>query len=180
MGAYNRISATAIKSLPLGKHCDGGGLWLNKRGDSSNWFFRYTIAGQRREMGLGSLRAVSLKRAREQAERCRASVQDCKDPIRLRDKSRRAQEHSDISLKTIARQAFEAKKAELKGDGKNGRWFSSIKLHVLPKLANYPIDEITQRDLERCLKPLWHLQHDTAKKALSRLNVIINTQQHSA
>ena len=34
-------------------------------------------------------------------------------------------------------------------------------------------DEITQRDLERCLKPLWHLQHDTAKKALSRLNVII-------
>ena len=173
MGAYNRISATTIKSLPLGKHCDGGGLWLNKRGDSSNWFFRYTIAGQRREMGLGSLRAVSLKRAREQAERCRASVQDCKDPIRLRDKSRRAQEHSDISLKTIARQAFEAKKAELKGDGKNGRWFSSIKLHVLPKLANYPIDEITQRDLERCLKPLWHQQHDTAKKALSRLNVII-------
>lgn len=173
MGAYNRISAATIKSLPLGKHCDGGGLWLNKRGDSSNWFFRYTIAGQRREMGLGSLKAVSLKRAREQAERCRASVQDCKDPIRLRDKSRRAQEHSDISLKTIARQAFEAKKAELKGDGKNGRWFSSIKLHVLPKLANYPIDEITQRDLERCLKPLWHQQHDTAKKALSRLNVII-------
>ena len=37
----------------------------------------------------------------------------------------------------------------------------------------YPIDEITQRDLERCLKPLWHQQHDTAKKALSRLNVII-------
>ena len=173
MGAYNRISATTIKSLPLGKHCDGGGLWLNKRGDSSNWFFRYTIAGQRREMGLGSLRAVSLKRAREQAEKCRASVQDCKDPIRLRDKSRRAQEYSDISLKTIARQAFEAKKAELKGDGKNGRWFSSIKLHVLPKLANYPIDEITQRDLEICLKPLWHQRHDTAKKALSRLNVII-------
>ena len=43
----------------------------------------------------------------------------------------------------------------------------------MPKLANYPINESTQHDLERCLKSLLDLQHDTAKKAPSRLNVII-------
>jgi hypothetical protein len=52
MRALNRLPATAIKSHPIGKHCDGGGLWLNKRNERSSWFFRYTIAGHRREMGL--------------------------------------------------------------------------------------------------------------------------------
>ena len=79
----------------------------------------------------------------------------------------------DTTLKTIALQAFESKKAELRGDGVNGRWFTPIGLHVIPKLGNYPVEEITQRDLERVIKPLWNTKHETARKALNRLNVII-------
>ena len=37
--------------------------------------------------------------------------------------------------------------------GSNGRWFTPIGLHVIPKLGNYPVEEITQRDLERVIKP---------------------------
>ena len=55
----------------------------------------------------------------------------------------------------------------------NGRWFTPIGLHVIPKLGNYPVEEITQRDLERVIKPLWNTKHETARKALNRLNVII-------
>jgi integrase len=173
MRALNRLPATAIKSLPLGKHCDGGGLWLNKRNEGSSWFFRYTIAGNRREMGLGSLHNVGLKQARDLAEKCRARLGDGLDPIKQRDKQLREQSKLDTTLKTIALQAFESKKAELRGDGVNGRWFTPIGLHVIPKLGNYPIEEITQRDLERIIKPLWNTKHETARKALNRLNVII-------
>ena len=173
MRALNRIPATAIKSLPLGKHCDGGGLWLNKRNEGSSWFFRYTIAGHRREMGLGSLQNVGLKQARDLAEKCRARVGDGLDPIKQRDEQLREQSKLDTTLKTIALQAFESIKAELRGDGVDGRWFTPIGLHVIPKLGNYPVEEITQRDLERVLKPIWNTKHETARKALNRLNIII-------
>jgi len=173
MRAFNRLPATAIKSLPLGKHCDGGGLWLNKRSAGSSWFFRYTFAGDRREMGLGSLQKVGLKQARDLAEKCRSRLSDGLDPIQQRDKQLREQSKLDTTLKTIALKAFESKKAELRGDGVNGRWFTPIGLHVIPKIGNYPVEEITQRDLERIIKPLWNTKHETARKALNRLNVII-------
>ena len=54
MAAKNRLSAGFIKTAPVGKHCDGGGLWLIKRGDGgAQWMQRVTVHGRRREMGLG-------------------------------------------------------------------------------------------------------------------------------
>ena len=135
MRALNRPPATAIKSLPLGKHCDGGGLWLNKRNAGSSWFFRYTFAGDRREMGLGSVQKVGLRQTRDLAEKCRSRLSDGLDPIKQRDKQLRAQSKLDTMLKTIALQAFESKKAELLGNGVIGRWFTPIGLHVIPKLG---------------------------------------------
>ena len=44
----------------------------------------------------------------------------------------------DTTLKTIALQAFESQKAELRGDGVDGRWFTPIGRHVIPTLGNYP------------------------------------------
>ncbi|CAK01791.1 hypothetical protein [Bartonella tribocorum] len=39
--------------------------------------------------------------------------------------------------------AFESHKAELKGDGKNGDWFSPLQLYILPKLGYLLVSEIT-------------------------------------
>jgi hypothetical protein len=33
MRATNRLSSQFLKSAPVGKHCDGAGLWLIKRDD---------------------------------------------------------------------------------------------------------------------------------------------------
>jgi hypothetical protein len=43
------------------------------------------------------------------------------------------------TLAAVAEEAFEARKAQLKGDGKAGRWFSPLELHVLPKLGRVPV-----------------------------------------
>ena len=72
MRAINRLSALSVKTLPAGKHADGGGLWLVKRDDGGGkWIYRYTIRGKRREMGLGSIRFVPLKKARAEAAKQR-------------------------------------------------------------------------------------------------------------
>ncbi len=58
----------AVATLGAGKVNDGAGLTLHKHKDgSAQWIYRYTIHGRRREMGLGALRHVSLKQAREHA-----------------------------------------------------------------------------------------------------------------
>jgi len=75
MRALNRLSAAQVKNAPVGKHADGGGLWLHRRRDGGGqWFLRVTVHGRRREMGLGSLLYVSLKEAREAAEKWRAAA----------------------------------------------------------------------------------------------------------
>lgn len=55
----NRLTSLQIRNALSGKYADGGGLWLHKREPGPNgarqWFFRYTLHGRRREMGLVSI-----------------------------------------------------------------------------------------------------------------------------
>ncbi|ESX88311.1 site-specific integrase [Mesorhizobium sp. LSHC412B00] len=174
MRALNRLSAIAVKKLAPGKYADGGGLWLLRRNDGGGqWFLRYTIHSRRREMGLGSIADVSLKEARDGADKWRAVARAGKDPIKIRDREKREAARNLHLLADIAKDAFETRKAELKGDGKAGRWFTPLELHVLPKLGKVPVGEIDQRDIRDTLAPIWHAKADTARKAMNRLSICL-------
>lgn len=169
-----KLSATAIKSLPVGKYNDGAGLWLFKRSlDSGQWVLRVTVFGRRREMGLGSLRTVSLKQARESASHWRSVANEGKDPVWERQKQVQISKNADHTLAAIAIETFEARKAELKGDGKAGRWFSPLENHILPKLGKTPVEYIHQVAIKEVLQPIWHTKADVAKKALNRLGIVL-------
>ncbi|WP_164744798.1 DUF4102 domain-containing protein, partial [Nioella ostreopsis] len=155
--ALNKLSASQVKSLGPGKYSDGGVLWLHRREDGgAQWFLRVTVHGRRREMGLGALRDVSLKEARETAAQWRAVTRQGKDPIKERERRRREAAKANHTLAAVAEEAFEARKAQLKGDGKAGRWFSPLELHVLPKLGRVPVEELDQQDIKNTLAPIWH------------------------
>ena len=118
MGARNRLSAGFMKKPEPGKHLDGAGLWLVVREDGgAQWVLRVTVYGRRREMGLGGFPSLSLATARTRADRWRAVAATGRDPIKEREAERRAASRADISLATITTDCFEARKAELKGDG---------------------------------------------------------------
>lgn len=172
MRELNRLSVKGIKSAEAGKHADGGGLWLFKRADGGGqWVLRVVAHGRRREMGLGSLSDVTLARARDLAAQYRIMAKGGVDPIKQREKERREAERNLHILNDIAKDAFESRKAELKGDGKAGRWFSPLELHVLPKLGKIPVADIDQVDIRDTLKPIWRTKADTARKALNRLSI---------
>jgi integrase len=174
MPALHKLTATQIKNSKPGKYNDGGGLWFQRRQDGGGqWFLRVTVHGRRREMGLGSQTYVTPKEARELAEKWRAVARQGKDPIKERERQAREAARSDYTLRHVAEEAFEARKAELKGDGKAGRWFTPLELHVLPKLGRVPIDQLDQRDIRDALAPIWHTKADTARKAMNRLNLVI-------
>ncbi|MCZ2159189.1 integrase arm-type DNA-binding domain-containing protein [Bartonella sp. 220] len=174
MPLMNRLNARAVATLGAGKYNDGAGLLLHKRKDGgAQWIYRYTIHGRRREMGLGALRDVSLKQARELATGWRSVLREGRDPIKEREKQKREAMRNLHYLKDIAVDAFESRKAELKGDGKNGDWFSPLKLHILPQLGCLPVSEITQTDIRKVLAPIWHTKAGTARRALIRLNICL-------
>ena len=174
MRATNRLSAGFLKSAPVGKHCDGAGLWLVKRDTGgAQWVLRVTVHGRRREMGLGGFPSLGLADARKVAQRWRNVAAAGRDPVKEREAEERAAQREDISLAILTADAFEARKAELKGDGLAGRWLSPLTLHVLPKLGKVPVTDLDQRDIRDTLAPLWHTKADTARKALNRLSIVL-------
>ena len=79
----NKLKAITVSKVKTpGRHSDGGGLYLVVDDSmSKRWVFMFTWNGKLRYMGLGSLRAVSLERAREKAAEARKLVADGIDPI---------------------------------------------------------------------------------------------------
>ena len=77
----------------------------------------------------GAFPDVSLKEARQEAERWRAVVRSGTDAIKERERQRREAERNVHALGDIAEDAFESRKAELKGDGKAGRWLLQTLLY---------------------------------------------------
>ena len=174
MTQLHRLSSAFVKSAPHGKHSDGQGLWLIKRPDGgAQWMLRISLGGKRREMGLGGANDVSLKEARELASEYRKLAKQGIDPINFRLAEKRALLKPGKSLTEVASAAYEAKKAELKNDGINARWFSPLQLHVLPKLGRLSVEDITQQDIAEALQPIWHKKAATAKKAIGRLNIVL-------
>jgi hypothetical protein len=105
-----------------GMYADGGGLYLqitiNARDNepAKSWLYRYMLRGRSREMGLGSLNAVSLKQARTKAFDCRGLRADGIDPIEVRN-AKRTQAVLDAA-KAIT---FKRAAAELVDPTKRGR-----------------------------------------------------------
>ena len=91
---------------------------------------------------------VGLATARKKADHERALIESNIAPINEKKRLKNEYAKSSNTLGMIATLAYEAKKAELKGDGKNGRWFSPLALHVLPKIGKMPIEQVDQHDIK--------------------------------
>ena len=164
------------KNLTAGKYADGQGLWLVKRSKfAGKWILRLTVDGRRREMGLGPWPDVSISEARERSAEARRRLRDGVDPIQERQGLRR--KAARLSLCDAIQSCFEARQAELKGDGKAGRWMSPLVTHIIPLIGSMAIEDIDQHVLKRVLEPIWHDKPDSARKAMNRLNL---TLKHAA
>ena len=167
----NRLTALTLRSLPSGKHPDGAGLYLIKPDAvTGRWILRYRQFGRRRDMGLGGWPRVGLGDARRAAEAARRLVDDGLDPISSRRLKTKASQHL---LRNIAKDCFDARKAELRGEGVAGRWYSPIEVHLLPKLGSTPVVSLNQVMIKDALAQLWKEKPVTAQRALERLGIIL-------
>ena len=88
----NQLTATKVQKVKTpGMYADGAGLYLQVTGNAAkSWILRYSLRGRAREMGLGSLRKVSLAGAQRKAAECHKLLDDHIDPIEHRSQARAA------------------------------------------------------------------------------------------
>jgi hypothetical protein len=171
--AHNQMKA---KNLGPGKHFDGQGLMLVKsRKEAGKWILRLVVDGKRREMGLGRWPDVSISEARDLAVDARRRVRDRIDPVAERQSEQQKQKRLTVAQAIEA--CFVARQAELKGDGKAGRWMSPLAVHVIPKIGKLSVEDVDQHLLKKTLEPIWHKKADTARKAMNRMSL---TLKHAA
>ncbi|MGD1881309.1 MAG: tyrosine-type recombinase/integrase [Paracoccaceae bacterium] len=176
MTKINTLSHLKTKSLGPGKHFDGQGLMLVKsRKEAGKWMLRLTVAGKRREMGLGRWPDVPLSEARERASDARRQLRDGVDPIQARQAAMRRERR--LTVAEAIERCFVARQAELKNDGRAGRWLSPLSVHVIPKIGAMAVEDVDQYVLKKTLEPIWHEKADTARKAMNRMNL---TLKHAA
>ncbi len=116
-----------------------------------------------------------MAEAREHAANARRDVRYGIDPIEKRKKQKERIER--LSVADAVQGCFEARQAELKGDGIAGRWMSPLSLHMLPKIGKTAVEDLDQHIIKSVLEPIWHLKASTAEKALQRLSL---TLKHAA
>lgn len=175
----NHLSAVLIKSLSLpGYYGDGTGLYLQISGSGSkSWIFRFSLAGKRREMGLGSLHTISLAMARDKAQECRRLVAERIDPIVARDTARTLEALSKARLKTFDQCAaafIKSHRASWKSVKHAAQWESTIAMYASPVFGAMPVSDIDTELVMRVLSPIWDAKTETAVRVRGRIESILD------
>ena len=172
----SKLKSLEVTNAPPGKLHDGEGLTFDKTSEGGKWLWRYTIAGKRREMGLGPYPAVTLAGARKARDRWAAVLESGVDPIRERQRLLEAErqeiDRKEPTFAEVASLVFEARKTTLRGDGVRGRWFSPLAVHVIPKIGQRPLSQLDHTDIRAVLAPIWKSKPETAEKTIRRSGII--------
>jgi integrase len=145
------------------------------------WVARVTVAGRRRDMGLGGFPTVSLRQAREKAAAARKQVIDGLDPIAERERLAREREAqrkaaTDAEARTFRSVALACIKAEAPG-WKNKRtarlWLNSLERWAFPALGDMPVANIDRAAVRRGIGEVWTTRPATARKVLRRIGVVL-------
>lgn len=173
MGTFTDRGAKG--KLAPGVHADGDGLYLAvSTADARSWMFRGTIKGRktiagtpyRVEVGLGSLKDISLSEAREKAGQMR---KQCRAGVSPLDEKRRER----LTFEQVARQLY-AKEEPIWAASHSKRWLASLEVYAFPKIGNRPIEVIRRPNVVEVLEPLWRSRHETARKLKIRLAQVID------
>ena len=175
----DKLTVKAINAAAPGTYQDGAGLMLDRTRTGGKWIWRYSFAGKRRDMGLGSLPDVGLADARKARDRWQAVLQSGLDPVTerarmLAEERAKLDAHSPTLADALAI-VFAARKAKLRGEGERGRWLSPLEMHVLPVIGARKIASLTQHDIHAALAPIWRKMPPTAEKAIQRIGIVFRS-----
>lgn len=183
MGSHQpgKLAAVSLNRLKNGWHNDGNSLYLFVRGNSRTWVFRYIgHDGRRKHMGLGSLQAVSLARARDTARELRSKLKDpvlSIDPLaerRKAEKTKQLDEAKTITFESGALTYLETHRASWSNPKHAKQWENTLRTYAFPVFGHLPINAIDTSLVVKCLEPIWQSKQETASRVRGRIESVLD------
>lgn len=181
------LTALEIKNAKPGMHADGGGLYLHvgKAGNAS-WIFRFQLNKRRREMGLGSLSALSAVEARAKAAELKAMVGRGTDPLELKQTlqeqeaqalaSQRQEEALDVAtFQRVTEKHLALKESGWRNAKHRQQWESTLKTYAYPVIGDLPVRDVKIRHVLQVLEPIWSTKPETASRVRMRIEAVLNS-----
>lgn len=174
--AINRLTARQIVGIKeIGRHSDGGGLYLRITASGArSWVFMTATGGKRAEIGLGSAKSLTLASARSLAGLMREAVALGEDPRAVL--SNRAVPPDQRRVPTFGEFAEEyigSVEAGWKNTTHRQQWRNSLRDHA-SKLSAVPIDEVNTDLVLEALRPIWLAKAETAGRVRGRIERILD------
>ena len=171
--SINRLSDRTVKTISTpGRHADGGNLFLIvDPSKAKRWAFIYRFNGKQREMGLGSVLAVSLADARAIAGSYRGLLARGTDPI----DARRAEQSKEVgrTFGEVATQLHQSKEAGWKNAKHRKQWLIRLERYGAP-IWNKPVEDVVVADVLAILQPIWAVKAETASRIRGRIETVID------
>src|SRR5512143_3572718 len=176
--ARHLLSDRRVRALVRGgrprRHGDGGCLYLQVNGpDRGAWVFMVKRGGKQRPIGLGSVRDVPLRDARDLAEACRQALRKGRDPRTVV-----AEASGEMTFDPAARELIENMAPSWRNAKHRAQWSMTL-LGEVPdrdgnrKKSRYdycgairdkPVSKLATEDALRVLKSPWQTRPETAHR----------------
>jgi len=175
LGGWNvvgKLTAAKLKSLTEpGRYSDGDGLFLEvSPGGGRSWILRAQFGGKRRDIGLGSLKAVDLGDAREAAHQIRRQIAQGLDPVAERKRERQVVP----KFRDAAKAVHEEHKAGWKNGKHQAQWLSTLESYAFPKLGDRLVSDIGAPEIRDVLAPIWLSKPETARRVRQRIGTVLD------
>jgi integrase len=153
-----------------GRYADGNGLYLVvDESGAKRWLLRTVVHGKRRDIGLGSVRLVSLAEAREHATALRRLARDGGDPLAERRRAKRIVP----TFQKAAEQVHDAHAKAWKNEKHKDQWLNTLKAYAFPHFGDHPVDRIDAADVLKALSPIWLTRPETARRVRQRIGTVL-------
>lgn len=167
-----QLTAMKIKTLTEpGRYTDGDGLMLIvATGGARSWMLRARIDGKRRDIGLGSLKVLTLAEARAKATELRRQIAQGIDPIAERKKV----EDPVPTFREAAALVHEEHKAAWKNGKHQDQWINTLTTYAFPKLGDRLVNDIEGPIIRDVLAPIWLAKPETARRVRQRIGAVLD------
>ncbi|MBL8360769.1 MAG: integrase arm-type DNA-binding domain-containing protein [Rubrivivax sp.] len=177
----SELNALAVQRLKSpGLHFVGGvaGLALQITDTGSrSWTLRLSVAGRRRDMGLGAYPDVTLAMARERAREARELVRRGVDPIEQRRAATSALKASVAAALTF-RQTATAYISTHEAGWKNAKhaqqWRNTLEAYAYPVMGDLLVRDVQKEHVLAALRPIWTEKNETATRLRGRIELVLS------
>ena len=141
-----------------------------------SWILRCSIAGKRRDMGLGGFPDVTLADARRRAREMREQIDNGLDPIGQRREARAALMAATAKVMPFAKCVdgyLGAHEAEWSNPKHRQQWRNTLTTYAGPIIGELDVALIETGHVVKVLEPIWSTKTETASRLRGRIETVL-------